>query len=144
MPLQTSSLPIDQLRFGNFDDGGTTDVFSLVNHQWSVSYGGTSPWRRLNKEISSNLGELVFADFNGDGHTDIARSHDGKWQVSWGGATPWEPLQTRSEPALAGMLLGDFDGDGHADVLQFHGLKLYRLSSAGADPLMTWSQQDML
>lgn len=144
IPLQTSSLKIDQLRLGDFNGDGKTDVFSLANQQWSISYGGTSSWQRLNKQISSNLGELVFADFNGDGKTDIARSHNSKWEVSWGGATPWQPLQTRTEPSLTGMLLGDFTGDGRADVLRYDGQEQYGLSSGGTGPLVTWSQQDML
>ena len=143
IPLQTSSLKIDQLRLGDFDGNGETDVFSLANHQWSVSYGGVTAGQHLNTQISSNLGELVFADFNGDGKTDIARSHNGKWQVSWGGATPWVPLQTGSEPPITQMLFGDFSGGHHADVLQYRGLERYKLSTGGAVPIFTWSQQDM-
>ncbi len=85
----------------------------------------------------------MFADFNGDGKTDTARSQNGKWQVSWGGATPWEPLQSSSEPPITQMLFGDFSGGHHADVLQYRGLERYKLSTGGAVPIFTWSQQDM-
>jgi hypothetical protein len=147
-PLQSSSLKIDELRFGDFDGDGKTDVFGLANHQWSVSYGGVSPWRRLNKELSSNLGELVFADFDGDGHTDIARSHNGRWEVSWNGRTPWKVLRAHAPEQLSTMLLGHFNGDKRADALQFRGgssspIRIFRLSMGGVGPLVRWSLQDM-
>ena len=82
MPLAASRFKVGDLRFCDFNDDGKTDVFSLANHQWSVSYGGATGWRRLNARLSSNLAEPVFADFNGDGHCDVARAYQGRWQVS--------------------------------------------------------------
>ena len=157
-PLAASRLSIGELRFGDFDGDGKTDVFSLANNQWSVSDGGNSAWRRLNKKLSSSLGSLAFADFNGDRRTDVARSSSGNWQVSWGGSTAWQTLQfRRSESLAAGMLFGDFTGDGRADVLQHASIggpsplcgaaigsfERYRLSAGGARPLARWSSADL-
>lgn len=149
------------LRFGDFDGDRRTDVFSLANSQWSVSYGGSTAWQRLNRRLSSNLGELVFADFDGDGKTDVARTSSGSWQLSSGGATPWRALASgRSEPLSIGMLFGDFDGDGRDDVVQ-HGVKSsgrplsackrplfrsfepFKLSPGGAGPLAAWSRVNL-
>ena len=148
-----SGFSVDNLRFGDFDGDGKTDVFSLANGQWSVSDGGATRWRRLNAKRSASLGELVFADFTGDGRTDIARRHDGKWEISSGGATPWSRLQSRPQPSFVGTLVGDFTGDSRADVVQFGAtrppptlfadLTRYKLSGAGTGPLSTWSVQDM-
>ena len=79
----------DHLRFCDFNGDGKTDVFSLANGQWSVSYGGASGWQRLNSKLSSDLGELAFGDFNGDGRCDIARAYHNSWQISYGGTAPW-------------------------------------------------------
>ena len=165
-PLAASRLGIGELRLGDFDGDGKTDVFSLANNQWSVSFGGLSPWRRLNRKLSSSLGQLAFADFNGDGKTDVARAAGRTWQVSLGGATAWQTLQTgRSEPLSVGMLFGDFTGDDRVDVLQhgerklpaatppcweirngttrFRSFERFRLSVGGTRPLRRWSSADM-
>jgi hypothetical protein len=164
-PLAASRLSIGDLRFGDFDGDRKTDVFSLANGQWSVSFGGDTLWRRLNRKLSSDLGNLVFADFNGDRKTDVARSHDGRWEVSWGGATAWQTLQgRRREPLSVGMLFADFTGDGRADVLQhgeqtttlsqecwaiangsakFKSFDRFKLSASGTQPLTNWSSVDI-
>ena len=99
------------MRLGDFRNGdGTTDVFSLVNNQWSVSYGANTKARAASTaSFSSKLGSLVFADFDGDRKTDVARTSGGKWEVpAPGGATPWRTLQFhRSEPLSVGMLFGE-------------------------------------
>ena len=148
-PLATSSLKIDQLRFCDLNGDGTTDVFSLANHQWSVSYGGVTAWRRLNRALSSNLGELVFGDFDGDGRCDVARAHGRGFQVSWGGTTAWQQMYTRyqSQASFSGTLLGAFAGDKRTDVLEFaiNGAALERfelMSDFGS--FNDWSQQNIL
>jgi hypothetical protein len=140
---------MDQYRFGDFNGDGKTDVFSLANHQWSVSWGGATKWQRLNAELSSNLNELVFGDFNGDGRCDIARAHDGGFQVSWGGTTPWQQISvpSQSQATFSGTLLGNFGGGSRTDVLEYAingaGLERFKLMS-GFGPLQAWSEQNML
>jgi hypothetical protein len=149
-PLATSHLKVDQLRFCDFNGDGKTDVFSLANHQWSVSYGGATHWHHLNKQLSSDLGELVFADFNGDGRCDIARAHHNSWQISYGGTAPWHYDSPNKNPGdFTGTLLGRFNGNKCADVLRFgiqndtvH-LERFKISRC-LTPFAGWSRQNML
>ncbi len=148
-PLASSRLKVSDLRFCDFNGDGKTDVFSLANHQWSVSYGGTTDWHHLNRELSSDLGQLVFGDFDGDGRCDIARAHGRGFQVSWGGTTPWEQMFTRyqRQASFGGTLLGHFTATKRTDVLEFAidgtALARYELMS-DFGTFDDWSQQDML
>lgn len=149
-PLAASHIKVDQLRLCDFNGDGKTDAFSFANHQWSVSYGAVTQWRHLNRQLSSNLGELVFADFNGDGRCDVAREHHNSWQVSWGGTAPWHYESPNRNPGdFSGTLLGRFSGQRCADVLRFgvrndavH-LERYAISRC-LTPFTVWSQQNML
>jgi hypothetical protein len=137
---------VNALRFGHFNpkDLKKADIFAIVNGQWSVSFGGTSKWQRLNDKIWDNINDLVLGDFNGDGVTDVATdfgktaqqmqqilSHPNNppppqpiiWYVSWSGRGPWQVLNTWT-PApgqvvqpLANMLIGRFDGKPATDIL---------------------------
>jgi len=113
--LNTSSITVPDLGFGDFNGDGKTDVFRANGQNWYVSYNGTSKWQVINtaREMLPTLG---FADFNGDGKTDVFRSFAGSWQVSYAGATNWQTLAPVSV-RLFDLAFGDFDGDGKADVL---------------------------
>lgn len=108
-PLQSSSLPLSELRFGDFNGDHITDVIALVNGRWSVSWGGRSAWQPLNSLRDSLKGVLI-ADIDHDGKDDILRYRvlfpgllsnspgrsvpgHGKWEVSWGGQSGWKTLQ---------------------------------------------------
>ena len=146
-PLAASHLKIGALRVCDFNGDGRSDVFSLANHQWSVSYGGVGPWRRLNRELSSDLGELAFADFDGDGRCDVARAHGRSFQISWGGTSPWQTEPTQFPESFSGTLLANFEGGRRQDILQFayRGSPLDRfLLSSDFGPFTMWSQREVL
>ena len=121
--LAHDTTPPDQLRFGDFDGDGFTDVFSVIlsngQYQWRYSSGGASSWINLARDTTP-LDQLRFGDFNGDGRTDIFVLTDlgnGSygWNVSYGGTSNYQ--QINSAPTLlSDMQFGDINGDGHTDV----------------------------
>ncbi|MBI2571370.1 MAG: VCBS repeat-containing protein [Candidatus Schekmanbacteria bacterium] len=137
-PLNTSSIPLSDLRFGDFNGDGKTDVFHVASGgQWQVSFGGSTAWQtswvdgtgttRTFKSSGYGLSTFAFADFNGDRIIDIFhRKDDGTWEVSFGGTGSWTRSWTdasgvshafaSSSTPLAELRFGDFDGDGIADV----------------------------
>ena len=68
--LNSSSIPLSQLTFADFDGDGFTDIARSANGQWLVSWGGKSAWEVLNKS-DQDLKSLVIADFNGDRKADV-------------------------------------------------------------------------
>lgn len=117
-----NTLP-DQLRFGDFNGDGYTDVFSVdtsVNpHQWRYSSGGTNSYQNLAVD-NTPLDQLRFGDFNGDGRTDVFALQDIgggylSWNVSYSGTTNYQQINSATTP-LSEMQFGDINGDGHTDV----------------------------
>jgi hypothetical protein len=157
--VQTSGFHRTDLRFGDFNADGRTDVFGISNTDWEVSYapasgqGLFSSWTPLRKKLTDTVNDLVVADFNGDGHADVATDCSGCWQISFRGIENW---QTFSQPV---SLSGDFAGVGHfrgaapADVLTWNnsgkcdsshgGDTQLCISVAGFEKAAHYSTQDM-
>ena len=131
--VQSSTVPLNKLGFGDFDGDGHTDIFRHTNRNtWEVSFGkditatngSMSRWRKVqSSEIS--LDKLAFGDFDGDGHTDVFRhTSQDTWEVSYGSQVTatsgqmgrWERINSSSH-ALSKLRFGDFDGDDRTDVL---------------------------
>lgn len=126
---------LSELRFGDFNGDGVTDVFRADGNSWYVSYGGNSGWSRLN--ISGmHVDDLAFADFNGDGITDVFSVGNGQWRVSYGAISSWSVLNHKGEVGLDLLRLGDFDEDGAADVFRTDG-EQWLVSYGGASE---WSR----
>ncbi len=51
------------LRFGDFDGDGLTDIFRTVRGQWSVWYGNTRAWTPA-QTSSKAISELLFGEFD--------------------------------------------------------------------------------
>ena len=133
----TSSIGLDNLRFGDFDGDGRTDVFRTSGGTWFVSFGGTGPWTRMGGSDEA-LDNLRLADFNGDRATDVFTSVDGWWYVFFGAREPWVKLQ-RSRIALDRLRFGDFDGDGRTDVWAAFGGK-WKVSYSGTTRWQTLAE----
>ena len=129
-PLSGGTARPKDLRFGDFDGDGKTDVFyawpesvSSVSYRWKYSSGGIVEWKSL---AGSNAPprDLRFGDFDGDVKTDVFHAwpesvEDNKvfyrWNYSSGGAREWKRIGG-SAVAPEDLRFGDFDGDGKTDV----------------------------
>jgi hypothetical protein len=67
---QSSQLPMNELRFGDFTGDGITDVLALVNGHWSISESGHNPWRPLNLLLRDDVRNLRIANMDGDDNID--------------------------------------------------------------------------
>jgi hypothetical protein len=145
LETNTSSKGIAEMRFGDFDADGFTDVFAIESGVWKVSYGSTSMWTALPTSLTSSVDNLFVADFDADGHADIGKITDihssgsgvptinvTSWtfSISHGGGTGWvsHAITPTSTCALtfnttyltqAGLIAGiaNVDGIAGADVV---------------------------
>jgi hypothetical protein len=133
---------VRDLRFGDFDGNGTTDVFGVVNGplsapHWMVGFapkgvrGFLGEWQPLPVSGTKTVDGLVVADCDGDGRADVADINlfqgggvdlmDGF--ISFDGAGPWKQYDAIPGPgcasgALAGI--GHFAGNRGVDVLAWN------------------------
>ena len=111
-----------ELRLGDFDGDGLTDVFRsqvTAPKSWHWSRSGTGGWAALLTDDAAGfpVDDLLFGDFDGDGMTDVLRPDGTGWYLS---------LRAQTVPSLHriscikpdNMALGDFDGDGTTDVIR--------------------------
>ncbi len=111
--------PLDQLRFGDFNGDGRTDVFALKEIGggylgWNVSYSGTTNFVQINS-ATTPLSELQFGDINGDGRTDVFTTLPGAtpgtydWYYSSAGSAAYQLITTQSQSVHDVLLAGNFD-----------------------------------
>ncbi len=120
--LAVADVPFEDLRFGDFNGDGKTDVFTATwtgkTYQWKYLSGGNGTWINI-ANAGNPLDQLRFGDFNGDGKTDVftiawtGRTY--QWQYSAGGASNWKKIANAGNP-LDQLRFGDFNGDGKTDV----------------------------
>jgi hypothetical protein len=146
-PLNTSGYRLADLRFGDFNRDGKTDVFSVVSGQWMVSHSGLSGWTPLRPKLTNTVAGLIVADFNGDGFADVATPavvapNGWRLKVSYGGTGNWTPLRTYDLSRLSVAAIGRFDGDAGEDVLLWKDDYL-EISAGGEGAPQRQSRQDM-
>jgi FG-GAP-like repeat len=126
--INTSDVPFADIRLGDFDGDGKTDVFTSSGGEWRISTaidgsspGGTSKWKVINSS-GVEVSDILIGDFDGDSKADVFTTGGGKWRISVakdkaspGATSPWQEINT-SEVDLDEILIGDFDGDGKSDV----------------------------
>ena len=123
---------VKDLRFGDFNGDGLTDVFGAVDGDWKVVYSGTPYWSRLRAKLTNDVNGLVVADFDADGRADVAASsRDGiyfDWRISWSGLSDWAPLSNNAiAPLITAPAISWFDTDAGADVLFWPGQYVYQM-----------------
>ncbi len=106
------------LRIADFDGDGRSDVFTIENGTWKISFGGTTRWKTVGRGTYS-MHSLRFGDFNGDGRADIFYANDGAWNVHYfpfsGG---WKQINEDTVNHPARFWFGDFNGDAVTDVMR--------------------------
>jgi hypothetical protein len=70
VPVQSSGMPMSQLRFGDFTGDGVTDVLAVVNGRWSISESAASSWRVLNPTLGEPIENVLIANMDGDDNVD--------------------------------------------------------------------------
>jgi hypothetical protein len=172
-PVNNSDKHVSDLRFGDFDGDGKTDVFGVVlfgpnDWRWAFSKSAQGFWADgvLRPAMSDNDGNptpvhnLVVADFDGDGYADVATSLGGSdWIVSYNGRGDWTHFNLASTrechiPDFY-LAIGRFAGNAGADVLIWNdrggrgrGLCIVKGGAIPAANPWTagrqrWSRQDM-
>lgn len=128
--ISGSDVDVSDLRLGDFNGDGITDVFSAWGGNWYVSViqvNGqnvtATSWQNISGSNVS-LSDLRFGDFNGDGRTDIFATWGGKWRVSYTSASgnnvtagTWQIINT-SNYKVGSLRFGDFNGNGITDVFR--------------------------
>jgi hypothetical protein len=106
--IRKSSPPMSELRFGDFDGDGATDVLSVQGGRWAISSAGAGRWRTLNPRLGDDVRGLYIADIDQNGIDDLLRvryeapapstsfRETYEWQVSYDGRTDWKPLKEYS------------------------------------------------
>jgi hypothetical protein len=73
-PAQSSSFPMNQLRFGDFTGNGNTDVLAVVNTKdgprWHISESAMGSWFKINDKLGDPVGPLFIANMDADDNID--------------------------------------------------------------------------
>jgi hypothetical protein len=143
-PAQSSSTPLDKLRFGDFTGDGVTDVLAVQAGRWAISDGARGQWVQVNEKLGSNLGPLQVADVDGDGRDDLVRFEavSAASQIpsySSGARAPWTPLKTltglttpgqpNGTPVHISAFVGRFDDVLGADAMALGTTRIGRFAN---------------
>jgi hypothetical protein len=109
-PAQSSSFPLNKLRFGDFTGDGVTDVLAVDHGRWSISDAARGTWRQLNPRLGDDVRGLFIANLDPDDNVDDLLKLDRKivpktypefwaklvWWRSKNGTEPWVELKSYS------------------------------------------------
>ena len=120
--VQSSSFPMNKLRFGDFTGDGMTDVLAVSGGRWAISDGARGGWTPLNDYLGDDVSSLLIADLNNNNKDDLLKlavsaqplGTSGrvrlsyKWYVSDDGRSRWKELKSYDwiGPALNANLAG--------------------------------------
>jgi len=114
---------LGDLRFGDVDGDGRTDVFhGTANGDWLYAPGGSKGWLRLG---SARLPaeELFLGDADGDEQADVVHlSPKGSWRVFSSARRQWLPASRLAAPP-AQLRFADVDGNQRLDLLRLQSIK---------------------
>lgn len=137
-PVQSSSKPFSELRFGDFNGDGVTDVLANIGGHWSVSDSARAGWRTLNLSLNDPIGsaDIVIANVDANDNIDdifklevrdvterltdvepTVQTFAVTWWRSKNGTEPWNVWNTyrRQFPSST----PDFETPGHGMVGRF-------------------------
>jgi hypothetical protein len=131
-PLTTIPVPMKELRAGDFDGDGKTDLFFTRDGVWNVWYGSTRIWNTT-QSSSKKVSELLFGEFDEVTGTDVATVLESGWVFSSGSTHTWAPLNSKLTNSFTDAVAADFDGNGKTDIAFRKGI--WRLSADGRGPM---------
>src|SRR6185503_11767037 len=129
----SAPVPMNDLRFGDFDGDLKTDIFYTLGGQWHLWYGSTRAWTPT-LSAGVPVSALLFGEFDGTRGTDIVAALPADWAVSSGSTVGWVKLNDRLRNTLTGAVAADFDGNGIDDIAFSDGNK-WIFSRDGRAPL---------
>lgn len=132
-PLTTVPVALRDVRFGDFDGDGLTDLFYTRGGQWHVWYGRTRTWTPT-QSSSKRISELLFGQFDAGGTTDVAAVLGNGWSISRSSTQPWARINGKPTTSFDDAVAADFDGNGRTDVAIQDG-DVWRISRDGRAPL---------
>ena len=133
--LTTTPVPMSDLRFGDFDGDGKTDLFYTLGGQWYVWHGATRAWAAA-QTSSFPISALLVGEFDRARGTDVVAVEGGGWAISSGAVGSWTPINALLRSSFQRAVVADFDGDGTSDIA-FDDGRSWSYSSAGRAPLRT-------
>jgi len=133
VPLTTVPVAMKDVRVGDFDGDGKTDLFFTRNDQWQVWYGSTRTWTATGSS-SKGISEFLFGEFDDIKGTDIATVLESGWAYSSGSTGSWAPLNSKLADSFKDAVAADFDGNGRTDIALRKDNR-WRISVDGRAPL---------
>ncbi len=133
LPLTTVPVGIDELRIGDFDGDGRTDLFYTRRGGWHVWYGSTRTWTRTQTSAKA-VDDLLFGEFDGVKGIDVLTVLRRGWSYSSGATRAWAALNGKPADSFDRAVAADVDGNGRTDVLVEDGRR-WRLSRDGRSAL---------
>ena len=114
-----ADIPFEELRPGDFNGDGITDIFRRApDGQWWAMSPGYYNWTPL-QSSSTPLVDLRLGDFNGDGFTDVLGTNDGGWAISWSAQSTWQPTGSGLSADLRSVFIANVDGLPGDDVVRY-------------------------
>jgi hypothetical protein len=81
-PVESEArISMNQLRFGDFNGDGVTDVLAVVNGHWAISESATGKWRTLNANLGDPVEKLYIANMDPDDNIDDILRLDGEYSI---------------------------------------------------------------
>jgi hypothetical protein len=152
--VNSSTFRVRDLRFGDFNGDGRTDVFGIVGANWMFSDAATSPWTMLRPRLTDTVADLFIGDFDGDGRDDVGHVDDGLFSDEYEFWSTPAPISAGvPPPALAGFrtivdtgntlaAVGRFLGGGQSRLLFWDDNKI-DIAFLGSGGLHDQSRHDM-
>ncbi|MGZ6059887.1 MAG: right-handed parallel beta-helix repeat-containing protein [Myxococcaceae bacterium] len=163
--VASSSFPMSELRFGDFNGDGVTDVLAVVDGRWAISDAAIGSWQQLNRDLGTAVKDLYIANMDPDDNIDdllwLERQviTDGQgtfqrvdltWWRSRNGIEPWQrwktysfayPLDAENEP-VTHVFVGRFGaapGGGALVIDQNRMGRFYSPAEVPAGGFADWS-----